>query len=112
MNGRNLIVKIAFGVSSVAVLFSLVTLVRSIIIGASVVFPIIQVVGSAAIFVICFLMFRMLLSGGIEEDEEETKPESVEEREAEDVSQEEIERAESEVDSLYEKYNLSDFEEK
>jgi predicted Co/Zn/Cd cation transporter (cation efflux family) len=60
VKNSGLIIKIAVGVSAVAVVFSLVTLIRSIVIGGTVVFPIIQLVGSAAIFAICFLMLRTL----------------------------------------------------
>lgn len=107
---RNIIIKIAVGVSVVALLFSLVTLIRALIIGSNVVFPVIQVIGSAAIFAICFMLFRSLSAAVDDEtedaDEEENKPEP------EPETDKSTEQADEELDELYEKYHLSDFEEK
>lgn len=106
MKSRDLIIKIAFGVSAAALLFSLVTLIRSFIIGSSAVFPIIQVIGSGAIFGICFWMFRMVSAGT---DEEDGDDEPIEDDNEIQTGEDQPEKA---IDELYEKYNLSDFEEK
>ena len=104
MKNRLLIIKIAFGVSAAALLFSLITLIRSMILGARVIFPVIQAAGSAAVFVICFLMLRMDLSAEDEEDDEETEslPEKTDGSE---------DTAGQETEDLYQKYDLSEFEE-
>lgn len=143
MKNVSLIIKIAVIVSAIASLFSIVTLIRAIIIKANIVLPIIQVVGSLAIFAVCFIMFR-LLSGAPEEDEgeddgedesfDETRSAPAEktsdkkskssrsrksrrkkESEETDTAQEEetpSDQAEKEADELYEKYHLSEFENK
>ncbi|MBQ1474458.1 MAG: hypothetical protein II163_06940 [Ruminococcus sp.] len=114
MKNSGLIIKIAVGIAGVAVIFSLVTLIRSIVIGGTVVFPIIQLVGSAAIFAICFLMFRTLKANGAEEEEtDEQEADEQEETAAnEDKAEEQQSDAENAVDEAYEKYDLSEFEEK
>ncbi|MBQ9679171.1 MAG: hypothetical protein IJV48_00600 [Ruminococcus sp.] len=106
MKSRNLIIKIAFGVSAAALLFSLVTLIRSLVIGASAVFPIIQVVGSGAIFGICFWMFRVLPADAEDEDGDD---EPIGDENEIQTGEDQPEKA---VDELYEKYHLSEFEEK
>ena len=109
MKNSGLIIKIAVGIAGVAVIFSLVTLIRSIVIGGTVVFPIIQLVGSAAIFAICFLMFRTLKANGAEEEETDEQEETAAN---EDKAEEQQSDAENAVDKAYEKYDLSEFEEK
>lgn len=99
MKNSSIIIKIAFIVSAIASLFSIVTLIRAIIIKANIVLPIIQVVGSLAIFAICFIMFRTF-SQTEEEDEESAREDS------------EAEQAEQSEDEIEEKYHLSAFEEK
>ena len=108
MKNSGLIIKIAVGIAGVAVIFSLVTLIRSIVIGGTVVFPIIQLVGSAAIFAICFLMFRTLKANGAEEEETDEQEETAAN---EDKAEEQQSDAENAVDEAYEKYDLSEFEE-
>lgn len=104
MKNSSLVIKIALGISVAATLFSLVTLIRCLIIGSSVVFPIIQVVGSAAVFTVCFLMVRSLKADDEDEEEIEESP-----AKDDDAASDETEKT---VDELYEKYHLSDFEEK
>ncbi|HBE15943.1 MAG TPA: hypothetical protein DCY72_06860 [Ruminococcaceae bacterium] len=103
MKNSSIIIKIAFIVSAIASLFSIVTLIRAIIIKANIVLPIIQVVGSLAIFAICFIMFRTFSQ--TEEEDAETDEESARE-------DSEAEQAEQSEDEIEEKYHLSAFEEK
>ena len=102
MKNTGLIIKGAVIVSAIASLFSIVTLIRAIIIKSNIVFPIIQVVGSLAIFAVCFIMLRTL-STASGEDEGEDNVENTDD---------ETEKAENEADELYEKYHLSEFENK
>ena len=127
MKNSGFIIKIAVIIAAVAAAFSLVTLIRSIVIGSSIAFPVIQLIGSCAIFAVCFLMFRSMKANGTEDSEtdednaaesdadsdgqdeageSETEAETGEERQNSDPD-----AAEKAVDELYEKYNLSDFEE-
>lgn len=101
MKNSSIIIKIAFIVSAIASLFSIVTLIRAIIIKANIVLPIIQVVGSLAIFAICFIMFRTFSQTEEEEEDEESAREDSE-----------TEQAEQSEDEIEEKYHLSAFEEK
>lgn len=101
MKNSSIIIKIAFIVSAIASLFSIVTLIRAIIIKANIVLPIIQVVGSLAIFAICFIMFRTFSQTEEEEEDEESVREDSE-----------AEQAEQSEDEIEEKYHLSAFEEK
>ena len=102
MKNTGLIIKAAVIISAIASLFSIVTLIRAIIIKANIVLPIIQFVGSLAIFAVCILIFRAL-SKAAEEDEGE---------DSEENTDDETEKAEREADELYEKYRLSDFDNK
>lgn len=106
MKNSSLVIKIAFGVSAAAALFSIVTLIRAIILRAHLVLPIIQVVGSAAIFAICFLMFRAITAP---EEEEEGSAEKTDKGEEEKDALVEAEEAAKELE---EKYHLSEIEEK
>ena len=139
MKNTKLIIKIAVIVSAIASLFSIVTLIRAIIIKANIVLPIIQVVGSAAIFTVCFIMFRALSKAAEEEeddeatqDDEQPAPEEKmsdkqsgsskrrqsrrqkgsEEQDAAGDETPDPDQAEKEADELYEKYHLSEFEKK
>ena len=114
MKNSGLVIKIAVGVSAVAAVFSVVTLIRAIIIGSSAVFPLVQMIGSAAIFAVCFLMLRSLKASendGQDDtdkaDDNETAEKNVSSADA-DGDADEVERT---VDELYKKYKLSDFEE-
>ena len=90
MKNSSLIIKIAFVVSAIASLFSIVTLIRAIIIKSNIVLPIIQVVGSLAIFAVCFIMFRSL--------SQEEDAEADEESAGEDSVTEQAEQAEDEIE--------------
>lgn len=68
---KDLIIKIALGVSIAAVLFSVVTLIRAFIIHSTVVFPIIQVIGSLLIAAICWYLFSVLRKADFDEEPEE-----------------------------------------
>ncbi len=103
MKNTSLIIKIAVIVSAIASLFSIVTLIRAIIIKSNIVLPIIQVVGSLAIFTVCFIMFRAFSQ--TEEEDAETNEESAQ-------VDSEAEQAEQSEDETEEKYHLSAFEEK
>ena len=102
MKNTGLIIKAAVIVSAIASLFSIVTLIRAIIIKSNIVLPIIQVVGSLAIFAVCILIFRAL-SKAAAEDEGEDNEENTDD---EENTNNETEKA----DELYEKYHLSEFE--
>lgn len=75
-----------------------------LIIKANIVLPIIQFVGSLAIFAVCFIMLRTMSAAADEDDGEDTEEKTEEESETE--------KAEREADELYEKYHLSEFEKK
>ena len=83
MKNKDLIIKIALGVSTAAVLFSVVTLIRAIIIHSLVVFPIIQVIGSIAIAGICYYLFKMLRGANSEEESEEDQSDELTDSEQE-----------------------------
>lgn len=115
------------------------TLIRAIIIKANMALPIIQLVGSVAIFAVCFIMFRML-SGSVENEDADEEGSDDEEKIEEKKSDKRLRReragrrvrktedrekrrseskkedysdgdtAEEAVDELFEKYHLSDFE--
>ena len=57
-NTKFLIIKIALGISVAAFLFSAVTLIRNIVIGAMIFLSVIQLLGSAVIVLICFALYR------------------------------------------------------
>ena len=84
MKNGNLIIKIAVGISGLAAVVSIVTLIRDIVIHASMVFPIIQTVGSIAIFAVCFLLLRSLSAADDEEEESEEDEGKEEESEKEE----------------------------
>lgn len=107
MKNSSLIIKIAVIVSAIASVFSVVTLIRAIIIKSNIVFPIIQVVGSLAICAVCFFLFRTISKT---EDEEETDEEETSDEINDDDNG--AAKAEKDVDDLYEKYRLSEFEDK
>lgn len=73
MNNKNLITKIALGVAIAALVFSIVTLVRAIILNAGVFIAAIQVIGTAVIVAICAIMLYVLSNY---EDDEETDAET------------------------------------
>ena len=104
MKNTGLIIKAAVIVSAIASLFSIVTLIRAIIIKSNIVLPVIQFVGSLAIFAVCFIMLRTMSAAADEDDGEDTEEKTEEESETE--------KAEREADELYEKYRLSEFEKK
>lgn len=87
MQGRNLITKIALGVAIAALLFSIVTLIRAIVLGAGVLIAAVQVIGTAIIVAICAIMLYVI--GAYEEDEEEPQDLPEEEEPAEDAADDE-----------------------
>ena len=78
-NPKSLIIKIALGVAAVAFLFSVVTLIRNIVIGSMIFVSVLQLIGAGVIVVICFAMFR-IFSGMDEEEAEEIETEAEEEK--------------------------------
>lgn len=68
-NTKFLIIKIALGISVAAFLFSAVTLIRNIVIGAMVVLSVIQLLGSGVIVIICFALYRYFKDLGAGDDE-------------------------------------------
>ena len=71
MNIRDLITKIALGVSIAALIFSVVTLIRSIVMGSGVVMACILVVGTGIVVAICAIMMYVLKNYGGTDDEDE-----------------------------------------
>lgn len=76
-NPKLLIIKIAFGVSAAAFLFSIVTLIRNIVVGAMVFVTVMQVIGAGVIVIICFAMLRIF--SGMDEEEESDERSGAEE---------------------------------
>ena len=73
MKVKKLITKIAFFVSLAALIFSVITLIRNAVLGMMVFLSVIQVLGSAAIAVICgYLIYS--LRGLDDEEEDEAEP--------------------------------------
>ena len=91
-NPKTLIIKIALGVSVAAFIFSVVTLIRNIVIGNLVFISVMQVIGAGLIVGICFAMLR-IFSGMEEEDEEEDEEEEMV-NEAEEQSESSEEKTE------------------
>ena len=83
---KNLITKIALGVAIAALLFSIVTMVRSFIIGAGVLMSCILVVGTSIIVAICAIMLYVLRNYDYGDDEsgEDEDGEDEDEEESED----------------------------
>lgn len=106
------IIKTALGVSAAAAVFSLVTLLRALYLHLNMIFPIIQFVGSLAVFAVCFLMNRSLKAA--EDDNEEEDASNSEDDEIdgdrEKAGGSEAENDQQMIDELEEKYHLSDFE--
>lgn len=110
MNSK-LIIRIAVGVSAAAFLFSLVTLIRALVVRLPIAFPLIQFFGSAAIAAVCLVMLFKLRVDNEPEEEEKPRPDRARKVEVEpQEAGEAADAAEKAVDDLYEKYNLSDFE--
>lgn len=118
---KNIITKIALGVAAVAFLFSVITLIRAIVIGAGVMFAVIQVIGTLIIVAICVIMLYFTRFEETEdEDEEETKDQKTEikENSPDDLTQPEdnesiLNDTESEIiepDIEDDKYNFNNFE--
>ena len=82
-NPKSLIIKIALGVAAVAFLFSVVTLIRNIVIGSMIFVSVLQLIGAGVIVVICFAMFRIFTGM----DEEEAEENEVEEEEKQEIPQ-------------------------
>ena len=97
-NPKSLIIKIALGVAAAAFIFSIVTLIRNIVIGAMIFISIIQVIGAAVIVIICFAMLRVF-SGMDEEDEGE------DERVETEVSNNEYEVTESQTEPSFDDFS-------
>ena len=71
-NPKSLIIKIALGISIAAFIFSAVTLVRNIIIGAMVFLSIIQLLGSGVIVIICIALYRSFKELSGDDDAQDT----------------------------------------
>lgn len=68
---KNLITKIALIVAIIAFVFSVVTMIRAIILNVGIVLAIVQVVGTAIIVAICAIMLYVLSNTDDEEDDGE-----------------------------------------
>ena len=100
---RNTITKIALGVAVVALLFSVITLIRAIVIGSGVMFAAIQVIGTLIIVSICAIMLYVLRNEEPEELSEENEDKE------KDLSGEE-KTVDDEPDEINDKYNFDTFE--
>lgn len=112
---RNTITKIALGVAVVALLFSVITLIRAIVIGSGVMFAAIQVIGTLIIVSICAIMLYVLRNEEpeelSEENEDKEKDLSGEEKTVDDEPASEINEAEeNEPNEIKDKYNFDTFE--
>ncbi len=122
---NNLITKIALGVALVALLFSAITLIRAFILGAGIVFAVIQLVVTIIITAICAFMLYYLSKPADGDGEEEAPAEAAQktaeptavtaEAETDEIFDEsgvQPAAAETEAvpDDLEEKYNWSNFE--
>ena len=113
MKSSNLIIKIAVAVAGIAAVFSLVTLIRAIYLHLNIVFSIVQVVVSLAIFAVCLLMLRLLKASKAEEEDEEsdeTDEKDVKKDDEEPDDKEDGEADDDGVKALKEKYHLTDVE--
>ena len=82
MKNKNLITKIALGVAIAAFVFSVVTLIRNIVLGTMVVLGVIQVVGTALVLAIC--VFLMVMVKRYDDMQEEGSDEEPDDEQAEE----------------------------
>lgn len=73
MKSKNLISKIAFGIAAAALVFAIVTLIRSIVTGTGILLASIIVIGTAIVVAICAIMLYVLRN--YEDDEPDNEPE-------------------------------------
>lgn len=116
---KNLVTKIALITAIVALLFSIVTMVRAIIIKTGIVLAVIEVIGTAVIVAICSIMLYVLSTtedddddGDEDEDEDDVtdqKRRSAKKEIDKKQSDEEIDVDLNDIDDVG-KYDLSDFE--
>lgn len=122
---KNLITKLALGVAIAAMLFSIVTLIRSLIIGSGVLMSSILVVGTTIIVAICAIMLYVLSNyeAAEDEDDDEADEDGSDEAAGDDADSKEAAETlhkeheiEQEVDELIadiekqDKYDLHNFE--
>lgn len=112
MLNKNIITKIALGIAAVAFVFSVITLIRAIVLGSGVLFAAIQVIGTMIIVSICAMMLYVLRT---EDPEEEIKEEDDKSEETDLTDEANAENYEPEVeadqaDKKEDKYDLLNFE--
>lgn len=118
---NNLITKIALGIAVAALVFSIVTLIRSITIGSGVLLSAILVVGTTVIVAICAVMLYVFNNYTFDEEDGEDDPDESADEQTEEQGQDKTpehqdEDIETEVDSLIAdlesdaSYDLSNFE--
>jgi hypothetical protein len=130
MKNNNLITKIALGVAVAALIFSIVTFIRSLVIGANVLLGAILVIGTTIIVIICAVMLYYLRAyddaeddtsdtddaADSEDSDEPADADEASESAAEAPSAESADDIEAEVDSLIadlesdRSYDLRNFE--
>ena len=76
MKSKNLITKVALGIAIAALIFSIVTLVRSIVTGKNILMSCIIVVGTMIVVAICAIMLYILNKYEPDEDAEDDTDES------------------------------------
>ena len=110
---RNTITKIALGVAAVAFLFSVITLIRAIILGNGVLFAAIQVIGTLIIVSICAIMLYVLRNED-EEAEESAEEESADSHDAdpydETLTNDALSPETAEPENKNDRYDLDNFE--
>ncbi|MBQ6153971.1 MAG: hypothetical protein IJJ15_09505 [Ruminococcus sp.] len=97
---KSLIIKIALVVSAVAFIFSLITLIRNIVVGSLVFVSVMQLIGTAVIVTICFFMVKIF--SGIEEEDDEAYEEEKNKEAGEDEEKPEEKDEEILIDPLEE----------
>lgn len=108
MKYRKIITRIALGVAAAALVFSVITLIRAIAVGADVLFAAIQVTGTLIIVAICAVM--LYIFRGEDELEEEDEPDDDDSEEKPGFEPEPPDPDVFDTEEIEKKYNLKDFD--
>ena len=100
MMKNNLITKIALGVAVAALLFSIVTLIRALILNNGIFMACILVVGTAIVVAICAIMLYVLSSYEPADDEEEADEQDDTDDKDQAKEIDEAQEAQSEADDI------------
>lgn len=110
MDKRDLITKIALGVALLAFVFSAITLIRAIVLGAGVLFAVIQVIVTLIIVAICAVMLYVIRREEAEAGEDETPPEAEIQEPQEEAPAGEDSIAGPILSEIDDKYHFENFE--